>query len=47
MKERLTEEPDDGIRKYGVVFGEGTGVAWDLVERRNKKRDTELMGVEE
>jgi hypothetical protein len=46
LKEDLKKDPENGIKKYRVVFAEGRGVAWDLEETMNKKRDIALQNVE-
>lgn len=47
LEERLAEAPEDGMKKYRVVFAEGKGVAWDMEKTLNAKRGMELQGVEE
>ncbi|KAF2718689.1 NAD(P)-binding protein [Polychaeton citri CBS 116435] len=42
LKEELAAEPDDGMRKYRVVFAEGTGVSWDLDGTFNAKKGIHL-----
>lgn len=34
----LVRDPDNGLRKYQAVFGQGRGVAWDLAETWNHQR---------
>ena len=38
LKQELAAEPDDGMRKYRVVFGEGKGVSWDREKTFNAQR---------
>jgi hypothetical protein len=47
LKEKLAETPEDGMRKYRVVFAEGKGVAWDMETTLNARRGIKLQGVEE
>ncbi|KAL4999950.1 hypothetical protein BDV10DRAFT_163638 [Aspergillus recurvatus] len=43
----LSREPENGLFKYHVVFGEGRGVAWDVEETWNAKRGMRLQTAEE
>ncbi|MCJ1376850.1 hypothetical protein MMC20_008095 [Loxospora ochrophaea] len=47
LKKELAEEPDNGMRKYRVVFAEGRGVAWEEEMTFNAERGIRLQGVEE
>lgn len=46
LNDELSEDPDDAIKKYRVVFAEGRGVAWDLDKTLNDQRDIEVVDVE-
>ncbi|KAL4963455.1 aromatic alcohol reductase [Aspergillus stella-maris] len=46
-KSDLMREPEIGLYKYQVVFGEGRGVAWDVKETWNYKRGMKLQTAEE
>ncbi|KAL4798481.1 hypothetical protein BDV19DRAFT_396834 [Aspergillus venezuelensis] len=46
-KEDLAGEPENGLYKYQVVFGEGRGVAWDVKETWNYKKGIRLQTAEE
>ncbi|KAL4954706.1 hypothetical protein BDW69DRAFT_183268 [Aspergillus filifer] len=46
-KENLIKEPENGLLKYQVVFGEGKGLAWDATETWNCRRGVELQTAEE
>lgn len=41
----LNDDPDNGIKKYRVVFAEGRGVAWDKEQTLNVRKDIELQNV--
>ncbi|RDW58936.1 aromatic alcohol reductase [Aspergillus mulundensis] len=43
----LAREPENGLFKYQVVFGEGRGVAWDVKETWNHQRGMHLQTAEE
>jgi hypothetical protein len=45
LKEELKDDPDNAIKKYRVVFSEGTGVSWDLEKTFNKQRGIETSDV--
>lgn len=47
LKAELRERPDDGMRKYRVVFGEGVGVAWECEGTFNVRRGMEMETAEE
>ena len=46
LKEELALDPDNGIKKYRVVFAEGRGVAWDKEASFNAKNWIEVLTVE-
>ncbi|MFC6338243.1 aromatic alcohol reductase [Pseudomonas sp. CCM 7891] len=41
----LAEQPEDGLRKYRVVFAQGRGVAWDLASTFNAQRQIAVTSV--
>ncbi|EAW12225.1 aromatic alcohol reductase [Aspergillus clavatus NRRL 1] len=43
----LSKDPDNGLFKYQVVFGEGRGVAWDLSETWNRRVGIHASTAEE
>ncbi|KAI9756485.1 MAG: hypothetical protein M4579_003824 [Chaenotheca gracillima] len=47
MKKALAQDPQDGIKKYRVVFGEGKGVSWSLEETFNHRKGIPVTGVEQ
>jgi hypothetical protein len=47
LKEELAKDPDNGIKKYRVVFAEGKGVAWDMSKTLNVKRGIQLQTVKQ
>ena len=47
LKEELAADPDNGIKKYQVVFAEGRGVAWDREASFNAKHGIDVLTVEE
>ncbi|KAL6238332.1 hypothetical protein BDW75DRAFT_237430 [Aspergillus navahoensis] len=46
-KSELEREPENGLFKYQVVFGEGRGVAWNVEETWNAQRGMHLQTAEE
>jgi hypothetical protein len=46
LKEGLKKDPENGIKKYRVVFAEGLGVAWDVEKTMNKEKGIVLRSVE-
>ena len=46
LKSELASDPDNGLKKYRVVFAEGKGVAWDEADTFNRKRGMSLCGIE-
>lgn len=47
LKNELAESPDDGMRKYRVVFAEGKGTAWAKEDSFNFKHGIRTQTVEE
>ncbi|GJH31962.1 NmrA family NAD(P)-binding protein [Paraburkholderia hospita] len=45
LKQELTLDPDNGLKKYRVVFAEGKGVAWDAQETFNVQRGIAVENV--
>ncbi|KAL2817528.1 hypothetical protein BDW59DRAFT_152586 [Aspergillus cavernicola] len=46
-KADLTKEPENGLYKYQIVFGEGKGVAWDIGETWNSTLGIRAQTAEE
>ncbi|KAL5344014.1 hypothetical protein BJX70DRAFT_352400 [Aspergillus crustosus] len=46
-KEDLRKDPENGLYKYEIVFGEGKGVAWDVENSWNVKHGIRGQSVEE
>ncbi|KAL4758090.1 aromatic alcohol reductase [Aspergillus foveolatus] len=46
-KRDLAQEPENGLFKYQIVFGEGRGVAWNAEETWNAQRGMHLQTAEE
>lgn len=46
-KRDLAQEPENGLLKYQIVFGEGRGVAWNAEETWNAQRGMRLQTAEE
>ena len=47
LKRELTQEPENSLRKYRVVFSEGTGVAWNKDQAFNAQRGMPVCGLEQ
>lgn len=47
LKRELDAEPNNGLRKYRVVFSEGKGVRWEMEKTFNKQRGLSMTSVEE
>lgn len=47
LQEELAEDPDNGMKKYRVVFAQGRGVAWDIDKTFNARRGISFQNVEE
>ena len=45
LKQELAESPDDAMRKYRVVFGEGTGTSWSREKSYNAKKGIQTQSV--
>lgn len=45
--EDLNEDPSNGVKKYRVVFAEGTGGAWDKHNSFKARKGIKREGVEE
>jgi len=46
LRNELESDPDNGMKKYRVVFAEGKGVAWDESETFNSRWGMEMCGVQ-
>lgn len=47
LKEELAKDPENGLKKYRVVFGEGKGVSWDEKETLHAEYGMKLENVEQ
>ena len=47
LKDELRVDPQNGLKKYRVVFAEGRGVAWDEAVTFNRHRGMKLSGIDE
>ena len=47
LKEELAADPDNGMRKYRVVFAEGVGVSWQKSESFNVRVGIDTMTVQQ
>jgi hypothetical protein len=47
LKTELEKDPDNGMRKYRVVFAEGKGVAWEMGKTLNAEKGMVLQNVED
>lgn len=45
LRQELALDPDDGLKKYRVVFAEGKGVAWDAQQTFNAQRAIAVENV--
>lgn len=45
LEEDLSKDPDNGIKKYRIVFAQGTGTAWDKTKTLNNERGVPLLDV--
>lgn len=45
MKERLAQDPEDGFKKYGVIWAEAVGVAWDKETSFNETHSLRMTTV--
>ncbi|KAE8453883.1 hypothetical protein EG329_007659 [Mollisiaceae sp. DMI_Dod_QoI] len=46
LKEDLSRDPDDTLKKYRIVFAEGRGVSWDMEKTFNVQKGIEVQDVE-
>ncbi|KAH7350604.1 saccharopine dehydrogenase-like oxidoreductase [Rhexocercosporidium sp. MPI-PUGE-AT-0058] len=46
LKRELAEDPENVIKRYRVIFGEGKGVSWDMERTFNRQRGIEVADVE-
>ena len=46
LKDELSKDPDNPIKKYRVVFAEGKGVSWDMAGTFNAQRGLAVVGVD-
>ena len=46
LTEELAKDPEDGLKKYRVVFAEGRGVSFNEVTTFNHQRGMDLQGAE-
>jgi len=47
LKDELTKDPNDPIKKYRVVFAEGKGVSWEVGKTFNVQRGMEVTDVKQ
>ena len=47
LREDLKQNPDDPIKKYRIVFAEGTGVAWDKESTLNWKKGIKMTDIDQ
>ncbi|MCJ1364792.1 hypothetical protein MMC16_003909 [Acarospora aff. strigata] len=47
LRQDSAQDPENGMKKYRVVFAEGKGVAWDTEHTFNVQRGMGLQGVED
>ena len=47
LKAELAQDPDNGIKKYRVVFAEGNGVSWNSADTFNARHGIPVTGVEQ
>ena len=45
LREELAQDPTNALRKYRVVFAEGTGVAWSPEKSYNSTRNIPVTDV--
>jgi hypothetical protein len=45
LMDELSRDPQDGIKKYRVVFAEGRGVSWSSKQTLNKRKAIRLQSV--
>lgn len=47
LKHELELDPENGMKKYRVVFAEGKGVGWDEAVTFNQQRGLKMTGIDE
>lgn len=47
LRHELTQSPADALKKYRVVFAEGTGVAWEHATTFNAAQGIGVVSVEQ
>lgn len=47
LKKELTQDSDNPIKKYRVVFAEGKGVSWDVAATFNARKGMKIENIEE
>jgi hypothetical protein len=47
LKEELSKDPNNPIKKYRLVFAQGRGVSWDVGKTFNARRGIVVCGVEQ
>lgn len=47
LRTELESDPENGMKKYRVVFAEGKGVAWDEAETSNVRWGMQMCGVQD
>jgi hypothetical protein len=47
LKDELTQDPDNNLKKYRVVFAEGRGVSWEKGQTFNAQRGIQVQDVEQ
>jgi hypothetical protein len=45
LEEDLREEPENGVKKYRIVFAQGRGTAWDMTRTLNHARNIPLLDI--
>jgi len=45
LKRELKDDPENGLKKYRVVFAEGKGVSWGIEKTFNAKKGLEVQDV--
>lgn len=43
----LEKDPESQMKKYRLLFAEGTGVSWDMGKTLNAQRGIDMVGVEQ
>lgn len=47
LKGELEKDPESQMKKYRLLFAEGTGVSWDMGKTLNAQRGIDMVGVEQ